>query len=86
MPGMLKLALCIAYGALQRTESRGSHYREDYPRRNDKDWLKRTLAYWPEGNGLPRLEYEPVTITEIPPGERGYGEAAAREEIEERGK
>ena len=86
LPGMLKLALCISYGALQRTESRGSHYREDYPRRNDKDWLKRTLAYWPEGNGLPRLEYEPVTITEIPPGERGYGEAVAGEEIEERGK
>jgi fumarate reductase flavoprotein subunit len=41
---MLKLALCVAYGALQRTESRGAHYREDHPRRNDADWLKRTLA------------------------------------------
>lgn len=86
LPGMLKLALCISCGALQRTESRGSHYRRDYPRRNDKDWLKRTLAYWPNGSGVPKLEYEPVTITELPPGERGYGETAAREEIEDRGK
>ena len=41
---MLKIALCVAQGALQRTESRGAHYREDYPQRNDRDWLKRTLA------------------------------------------
>ena len=74
LPGMLKLALCIAYGALKRTESRGSHYREDYPQRDDTNWLKRTLAYWPEGAELPELKYEPVTIIELPPGERGYGE------------
>jgi fumarate reductase flavoprotein subunit len=81
LPGMIRLALTIAYGALQRTESRGSHYREDYPARNDKDWLKRTLAGWPPGADLPRLSYEPVRITELPPGERGYGEAqAARKE------
>jgi fumarate reductase flavoprotein subunit len=76
LPGMLRLALCIAYGALQRTESRGSHYREDYPKRDDTNWLKRTLAYWPEGADLPLLKYEPVKITELPPGERGYGETA----------
>ncbi|RYD02402.1 hypothetical protein N752_24020 [Desulforamulus aquiferis] len=40
---MLKLALCISYGALQRTESRGSHAREDFPKRDDVNWLKRTL-------------------------------------------
>jgi fumarate reductase flavoprotein subunit len=72
-PGMMRLALCISYGALTRTESRGSHYREDYPRRDDENWLSRTLAYWPEGADLPRLEYEPVNITELPPGDRGYG-------------
>lgn len=77
LPGMLRLALCIAYGALQRTESRGSHHREDYPKRDDENWLKRTLAYWPEGSDLPVLKYEPVKITELPPGERGYGETAA---------
>ena len=43
---MLKLALCVAYGALVRTESRGAHFREDYPRRDDAQWLKRTLATW----------------------------------------
>jgi len=74
LPGMLRLALCISFGALQRTESRGSHYREDYPRRDDDNWLKRTLAYWKPGASLPELQYEPVNITELPPGSRGYGE------------
>ena len=67
LPGMLRLALCISYGALQRTESRGSHYREDYPRRDDDNWLKRTLAYWKPGAAMPELQYEPVNITELPP-------------------
>jgi fumarate reductase flavoprotein subunit len=72
--GMVRLALCVAYGALQRTESRGSHAREDHPERNDKDWFVRTLAYWDRGGDLPRLEYEPFTkVMEIPPGDRGYG-------------
>ncbi|MBI4524691.1 MAG: fumarate reductase flavoprotein subunit [Deltaproteobacteria bacterium] len=75
LPGMLRLAITIAYGALQRTESRGAHYREDYPCRDDVNWLKRTLATWPAGADLPHLAYEPVRITESPPGERGYGEA-----------
>ncbi|MGA9756362.1 MAG: fumarate reductase flavoprotein subunit [Desulfobaccales bacterium] len=74
LPGMLRLALCISYGALQRTESRGSHYREDFPRRDDDNWLKRTLAYWKPGAPMPDLQYEPVNITELPPGSRGYGE------------
>lgn len=77
LPGMLRLALCISYGALTRTESRGSHAREDYPRRDDANWLKRTLAYWKEGSDLPELKYEPVKITELPPGDRGYGESSA---------
>ncbi len=77
MPGMIRLALCISYGALTRTESRGSHAREDYPKRDDVNWLKRTLAYWKEGADLPELRYEPVKITELPPGDRGYGESSA---------
>jgi fumarate reductase flavoprotein subunit len=73
--GMVKLALCVAQGANVRTESRGAHAREDYPARNDQDWLKRTLATWKEGDTLPTLDYEPVsTVMELPPGSRGYGE------------
>ncbi|MBW1789371.1 MAG: fumarate reductase flavoprotein subunit [Deltaproteobacteria bacterium] len=72
--GMVRLALCVAYAALERTESRGCHAREDYEARNDRDWLKRTLATWNEGDDLPTLNYEPCTQTvELPPGERGYG-------------
>jgi fumarate reductase flavoprotein subunit len=78
LPGMIRLAITIAYGALQRTESRGSHYREDYPARDDVLWLRRTLATWPAGVNLPRLSYEPVKIIELPPGERGYGETQAQ--------
>jgi fumarate reductase flavoprotein subunit len=76
VPGMIRLALCVALGALRREESRGAHAREDFPARNDKDWLKRTLAYWDEGADLPRLEYEAATPWfELPPGDRGYGNA-----------
>ena len=72
--GMARLALCVAYAALQRTESRGCHAREDFDARNDRDWLKRTLATWKEGSDLPELDYEPFSkVMEIPPGERGYG-------------
>ncbi|MGM0611699.1 MAG: fumarate reductase flavoprotein subunit [Thermodesulfobacteriota bacterium] len=74
LPGMIKLALCVAGGALARKESRGSHAREDFPARNDREWLVRTLAYWPENADLPVLNYEPNTETvELPPGDRGYG-------------
>jgi fumarate reductase flavoprotein subunit len=73
---MLKLALAVAYGALTRTESRGAHYREDYPRRNDAEWLKRTLAVWKnDSETLPTLTYEAIDVNrmELPPGWRGYG-------------
>ncbi len=72
--GMVRVALCVAYGALMRTESRGCHAREDFEERNDRDWLKRTLATWSEGENLPSLSYEPNSaVWEIPPGDRGYG-------------
>ena len=73
---MLKLALCVALGAEQRTESRGAHAREDFPERNDRDWLKRTLATWGGDDAtLPKLDYESLNIMkmEMPPGSRGYG-------------
>ena len=73
---MLKLALSVAYGALMRTESRGAHFRQDHPRRNDAEWLKRTLATWKsESDTLPTLAYESLDVKrmELPPGWRGYG-------------
>jgi succinate dehydrogenase / fumarate reductase flavoprotein subunit len=70
LEGMVDLALCVAEGALARTESRGSHSRTDHPARDDERWLKHTLAYHtPEG---PRLEYAPVTLGTFEPQERKY--------------
>jgi len=66
----LDLAEVIAAGALARRESRGAHYRTDYPKRDDAKWLKHTLAVrTAEG---PKLSYKPVTITRFQPEARGY--------------
>jgi succinate dehydrogenase / fumarate reductase, flavoprotein subunit len=67
---MLDLALITTQCALTRTESRGGHAREDYPSRDDANWLKHTLA-WFDGSQI-RLSYKPVTITKFPPKERTY--------------
>lgn len=67
---MLDLAEVIALGALTREESRGAHFRRDFPQRDDQRWMKHTLArYRPEG---PVLEYAPVTVTRWQPEERVY--------------
>ena len=81
---MLKLALTVAPGAQVRTESRGAHFRQDFPRRDDAQWLKRTLATWKdEYDTLPTLAYEALDVKrmELPPGWRGYG---AKDYIEHR--
>jgi fumarate reductase flavoprotein subunit len=73
---MLKVALSVAYGALLRTESRGAHSREDFPKRDDANWLKRTIMTWRnESDTLPSVSYEdiPISSMEMPPGFRGYG-------------
>jgi succinate dehydrogenase / fumarate reductase flavoprotein subunit len=70
LEGMLHLADVIVEGALARKESRGSHFRTDYPHRDDAHWLRHTLAYkTPEG---PRFDYKEVTITSYLPKERAY--------------
>ncbi|MBU0720290.1 fumarate reductase flavoprotein subunit [bacterium] len=73
---MIKLALTVALGALLREESRGAHSREDFPARDDENWLKRTITSWPDKNQtLPSVDYEEIPIgnMELPPGFRGYG-------------
>ncbi len=73
LEGMLKLALVTAMGAALRTESRGAHFRTDFPLRNDAEWLNRTLATWPDGADAPVFDYEPVGLLDLEPGHRGYG-------------
>ncbi|MBL7075220.1 succinate dehydrogenase flavoprotein subunit [candidate division KSB1 bacterium] len=67
---MLEFANVIVYGALRREESRGSHFRRDLPQRDDKKWLKHTLAY--KTDGEPQWKYKPVVITKYQPEERKY--------------
>lgn len=67
---IMDLAECIAEGAAVREESRGAHARPDFPKRDDANWLKHTLAYRSEAG--PRLDYRPVTITRVPLAERKY--------------
>ncbi|MGQ9460833.1 MAG: succinate dehydrogenase/fumarate reductase flavoprotein subunit [Candidatus Bathyarchaeaceae archaeon] len=66
----LDLAEVTVASALARTESRGAHYRLEYPKRDDENWLKHTLAYYTRDG--PRLEYIPVTITKWSPVARAY--------------
>jgi len=66
----LELAEVTIACALPRAESRGAHSRVDFPKRDDQNWLKHTLAYCT--NDGPRLEYIPVTITKWPPVARTY--------------
>jgi fumarate reductase flavoprotein subunit len=73
LKGMLRLALVTARGALLRTESRGAHYRSDYPLRDDAEWLSRTLVRWAADADEPAFTYEPVGEIDLPPGHRGYG-------------
>jgi len=67
---MLDVAELVTICALNRTESRGGHSREDYPQRDDENWLKHTLA-WKE-NGKVQIGYKPVVITKYQPKARVY--------------
>lgn len=67
---MLDVAELVTVCAMNRTESRGGHSREDYPNRDDEHWLKHTLA-WKE-NGKVQIGYKPVVITKYQPKARVY--------------
>jgi len=70
LTNLLDLAEIIAMGALERKESRGAHFREDFPTRNDEQWLKHTIAR--RERGKIKLSYEPVSITRFKPQARQY--------------
>jgi succinate dehydrogenase / fumarate reductase flavoprotein subunit len=68
---LLDLAEVTTVSAIARKESRGGHSREDFPQRDDKDWLKHSLA-WVHEDGRIDLKYKPVVITKYQPKERTY--------------
>jgi fumarate reductase flavoprotein subunit len=75
---MLEVAQAMAHGALERRESRGAHMRLDgFEARDDERFHRHTLARH-GGDGAPRIEYLPVTITRSPPRTRVYGGAGAQ--------
>jgi succinate dehydrogenase / fumarate reductase flavoprotein subunit len=70
LENMLILARVITLGAIARDETRGAHYKPDFPERDDANWLKTTKASY--NGGKIKLEYEPVDVSLIPPRERKY--------------
>jgi succinate dehydrogenase / fumarate reductase flavoprotein subunit len=69
---LLEAAEVTAKGAIERKESRGAHYREDYTARDDKKFLAHTLAYRSADGGIKELRYKPVTLGRFEPKERKY--------------
>lgn len=69
---MLVLARVITIGAYNRNESRGAHYKPEFPDRNDEEWLKTTKAFFEGPEEAPRFEYEDVDVSLIPPRVRDY--------------
>ncbi|WP_096435989.1 succinate dehydrogenase flavoprotein subunit [Alteribacter populi] len=72
LDGMLHLSRVITQGAYNRNESRGAHYKPEFPDRNDDEWLKTTKAKFNQGTGAPEFEYEDVDVSLIKPRKRDY--------------
>jgi succinate dehydrogenase / fumarate reductase flavoprotein subunit len=75
LKNMLQLARVITIGALNRNESRGAHYKPDYPDRNDTDWLKTTIATYDKEKNEPVFTYEDVDTSLVEPRLRDYTKA-----------
>ncbi|MBT2582459.1 succinate dehydrogenase flavoprotein subunit [Planococcus sp. ISL-109] len=75
LKNMLHLARAITIGALKRNESRGAHYKPDFPERNDEEFLKTTMAKF-DGSNAPIFHYEEVDTSLIPPRKRDYSAKA----------
>ncbi len=69
---MLQLSRVVTLGALNRDESRGAHYKPDFPDRNDEDWLKTTKATFNPANNGPDFDYEEIDTSLIKPRKRDY--------------
>ena len=72
LKNMLYLARVITLGALNRNESRGAHYKPDFPERNDEEFLKTTMAKYDPATGAPIFHFEEVEISLIAPRKRDY--------------
>ena len=70
LKNLLDLAEVTTVSALMRKESRGAHAREDFPKRDDANWMKHTLAWLKDGDV--ELRYKPVDFTRFEPKERVY--------------
>jgi succinate dehydrogenase / fumarate reductase flavoprotein subunit len=72
---MLEVALIVAKGALLRNEFRGSHFKPEFPERNDEEWLKTTIASFDPTKDEPVISYEPIDIRHLDPIKRDYTKA-----------
>ncbi|MDB5436267.1 MAG: succinate dehydrogenase flavoprotein subunit, partial [Phenylobacterium sp.] len=79
LDNLIGQAVVTVAGAVNRTESRGAHAREDFPERNDKTWMKHTLTWFDDASGKVKIDYRPVhdftmtnDIAPIPPKARVY--------------
>jgi succinate dehydrogenase / fumarate reductase flavoprotein subunit len=71
LSNMLEFSELIVDGGLAREESRGAHFRNDFPTRDDENWMKHTMAFRTEDGGH-ELRYKPVRVTRFEPEERKY--------------
>jgi succinate dehydrogenase / fumarate reductase flavoprotein subunit len=73
---MILVAEAVLKGALMRNESRGAHYKPDYPERDDANFLKATIAKYDVATRSAKIEYAPVDVSLVPPRARTYGKKA----------